>query len=99
MKDSEILIKAKDLIENDTETFLCWAIIRVGNTLEDSSQSASLLDWVEDMLGDSKWYSGWLYKHHGEIAEKMTLQDRKQGRLQWLDWMIDYCKKEEAKSK
>ena len=96
MKDSEVLRTVRHLIANGTCHYICHAIDHVGRR---SSQAKSLIKWVESMLGGGSAlglapsYGDWL-REHGYVC---TWAACAQGRLAWLDWMIDYCEKEEAK--
>jgi hypothetical protein len=91
MKDSEVLRKVQKLIKNRKESYICYAITTVcGYT----PQGGSLKRWVMKMLKGSATYDQWLHKRNGYFP--MVGQGR-QGRLAWLDWMIEYCEAEEAK--
>lgn len=97
MKDSEVLRRARDSIESGVDVFICLAIAKnpLYNGLYDSE--IPLVCWINSMLNEGRkdnptTYSGWLPI---KLSMEMDAEDFKQGRLQWLDWMIDYCEKEE----
>lgn len=96
MKDSEILRKAREMIASNRQTYICYAIwaVRLRNP---SNQKQKLCDWVHVMLRGDATYSGWIYTHYPRKATKMDFVQYREGRLQWLDWMIAECEKAEAK--
>jgi hypothetical protein len=90
--DANILQKAKMAISNNTEDCICFAIWRCG--IGTDIQKKNLRDWVSSQLGECALYTAWLMRKHYEQYVVMSKKDIKQGRLQWLDWMIAYVKKE-----
>lgn len=84
--DREILIAAKKRILTKKNLFVCHAIdgCRVGT----QEQKDRLYEWIDKMLGFyTATYEGWIRRHH----PKLELRDTREGRLQWLDWMIENC--------
>lgn len=94
MKDSEVLIKAKELIANKKQEFICHAIADIAGPT--SKQAESLCAWILKMLGNRITYNSWLNRHYPELYDKSKDYTFKKARLQWLDWMILYCQTEES---
>jgi hypothetical protein len=92
MKDSEILREAKKGIENGTH-YICWAIQDVDAQWQ---RKRSLIDWVMHMLKFCGTYESWMGNFHTKTYNKMGHDDFKEGRMQWLNWMIAECEKQEA---
>lgn len=82
----EALIKARKLIENGDEQYICHALYEVGE--------AGFRWEIMDRLDWSQTYESWLSCNHPYVLNTMTKTDRQQGRLQWMDYMI---KQERAK--
>jgi hypothetical protein len=93
MKDSEILIEAKRRLagKDGSYEYICNEI-RWSFGGDYSGQRDKLIEWIEQMLDGEHTYYGWLSKNNHPCTDKAT----RAGQLAWLDWMIDYCKKEEA---
>lgn len=91
--DSVVLHRAKGHLKR-RERFICHAIQA---TRVPQKQKDSLCDWVRNMLQGHVTYESWIHQHHREVYWKMEGLDTHNARLQWLDWMIAYCEKEEAK--
>lgn len=96
VKDSRILRAAKRRIERGQNMHLCFAIEDV--TVGTNAQKDSLIRWVMCMLKGYGFYEDWLRKYHPEVHAKYRWDTvwRRKARAAWLDWMIDYCVKEEA---
>lgn len=92
--DSEILRRARGKIARQSQSHICIAISSVRAP---ERQKRSLRDWVSHMLKGHGTYESWLHRRHQNIYWKMSRSDHRQARLQWLDWMIAYCEKQEAK--
>lgn len=82
-----ILVEARERIATVQNTYICFAI---GNSQGTSANRDQLKMWVSGLLGESSSYSKWMKAHHPKLAAKMTYDDLLQGRLQWIDWMIEY---------
>lgn len=97
VEDSVLLRAARSRIERGVDQYLCFAIgnCRIGTV----NQKLALKMWVRMMLKGSSYYEGWLQLNHYNIWKKRQWDTKwkKQARLAWLDWMIAYCEKEEAK--
>lgn len=112
MKKSEILRVARGLIERKTKHTICSALIGVVVLTPGCHvQVEELRKWVKGMLGSHSYYEDWLHFYakefatqHGVIKVNWTPcpEDRgvfdaaRPGRLQWMDWMIEFWEKEEA---
>ena len=112
MKDSKLLILVKSKLREDRSNNpalgICTLISRHST---EHSQYASLVRWINSMLGSNDLFlDDWLLdKGHitAEEYEKMNdwrtteekvelLQKLRNTRLEWLDWMIDECREAEA---
>jgi hypothetical protein len=96
MKDSAILRYAHKRIALERDYFVCRAIRNTRGPIE---QKAKLIGWVMKMLNGFPTYSEWMRSRHRKEACIMTPENYKQGRLQWLDWMITECEREEVNGK
>lgn len=96
MKSSEILSKAKTRIEVGSDGFICLALKSVRRHLSrnDQKKADQLIYWIARMLDGRRTYGDWLRENHKRVAIGMTLADARDGRLQWLDWMIKECEKQ-----
>jgi hypothetical protein len=94
MKNSTILREARQSIANRTDSYICYAISDANSGTY--QQRLKLQRWVMQMLHPYDSYSGWLAAKHPEFYRKKRITGCKPGRLQWLDWMIQYW---EAKGK
>ena len=98
MKDKEILIKARKLIENGKHEFICHAICEAiygdgwGTQWFVEVAQHPLFDWVNSMIGSGNTYYAWLNDGNYNPPNNKLCNT---GRLQWLDWMINYCAIEE----
>lgn len=110
MEDSEILKLARKYIEFGSEEYICYAICRaVDNKYPDISKKefaslcakeSDLRRWVYSMLEGHDTYETWLLDNHPSfhiaIRDFSGMENiLREGRLQWLDWMINECEKEE----
>ena len=82
-----MLRQAREKIENENESFICHAI-----TGENKHLVQCLRVWISEMLIPANAYGGWLCQYHPEVFVEMSLDDRREGRIQWLDWMINEVK-------
>jgi regulator of RNase E activity RraB len=94
-KYSAILREVRKIVELKKEHKICYAIYKVRTT---TKNHYGLQDWVMGLLSFKISYEGWMTYYHPRIAEKMSDDDYRNGRLAWLDWMIAYWEKEEAKN-
>jgi hypothetical protein len=94
VKNSRILRAARGRIASKRNWHICHAIrdTHCGS----SKQKIRLRKWVMNMMDGSFTYEGWLNRHHTEVYQIMSEAHYRQGRLQWLDWMIAECEKAEA---
>jgi len=99
MKNSKILKKAKKLIKSGEENYICDAIRRVPVISTCIYQRIELRMWVSNLLGRCGTYEDWIRVNHSKLYRKWKREDYKQGRLAWLDWMIEYWEAKEKKSK
>ena len=102
--DSAILKKARKLIETGEKIHLCFAIGAAAGK-RNRARGNALISWVEKTLGVYDYYSQWLRMEHPQFYTeqygKWQMNGRrgspwKEGRLQWPDWMIAECEKEET---
>jgi hypothetical protein len=94
MKDSEVLRKAKEIIVSLKYSWICHAI---DHATENEKQAKDLKRWIMKCLKDNLTYEGWLIDNHMKVYKTMSGDDFRQGRIQWLDWMIAQCEEAEAK--
>ena len=76
----QALRKARQLIKNKDHTYICNALNVVGG--------GKYANRVNSQLKGCNTYSEWLSVHHPIIYQVMSVQDFRQGRLQWIDYMI-----------
>lgn len=104
MKDSEILLSARRLIESNRERYICLAILAVSKIERQTvhRQVLKLQRWVRSMLdSDLHSYDGWLARHKPGLYALTTANHAyyeirvRQARLAWIDWMIAECVKAE----
>lgn len=107
MKDSELLRKAKRMMElspaNHVDGVCAFIELAAGTICSD--QVRNLKRWIITMLGGRAWLRSWLLENgHMTMLEWDLIRDGdaeaqaklKQTRLNWLDWMIAECEKAEA---
>lgn len=83
MKPSEALKVARYRIESNDQYFICLA-------LPYNSAGMVVRDYISDAIGGSvASYKTWLIENHENIFKGMTGADVTNGRLQWIDWMIE----------
>jgi hypothetical protein len=76
----EALRKIRPLIESGQERYICIALLNTG--------SNKYIKRIERQLGGEYTYIGWLITFHPRVRWRMTDDDFRQGRLQWIDYMI-----------
>lgn len=74
------LIKARSLIASEAKQYICHALQATGGK--------QYTKRIEKLLVPSFSYCGWLAFNHPEVYTRMTEQDFRQGRLQWMDYLI-----------
>ena len=93
MKKSDILRKARTLIETKQSDYVCYAIgaASTGNS-KTCAQGDKLTEWVMELLGEYPTLGGWLYWRRVEGIGQASCTNGKirVTRLAWLDWMIQY---------
>lgn len=92
MKNSEVLRKARTLIEWGEQSYVCLAVTISGSS---SMQIKRLRAWIHDLLEGCYTLEVWLEVRRGidpdygltrgqaEVKMKVT-------RLEWMTWMIAY---------
>lgn len=100
MKDSELLREVQELIRSGDREYICYAIDSIEAPYD---QKRSLGNWVRKMIDPYFSFDTWYCVQHKEIYRKAIEVNEnkytgalKKARIQWLDWMIAYCEKEEA---
>lgn len=97
MKDSELLrIVHRAMQRNEGSRYICNAIKDIAGRTQ---QTWELRAWIRHMLNGFNTYDTWLAIEQPEAYRRMMNARGdafQKGRLAWLDWMIDYCEKEEA---
>jgi hypothetical protein len=95
VNDSDILRRARKLIVSGRRIMICHAIaiVRVP-----AARRKALIDWITGMMDGPSSYTTWLMIHHPRHFARGGgyRGDFREARLQWLDWMIAECEKEEA---
>lgn len=86
-----ILRKARQLVEDDRFTYLCNAIGEAGWLLGQEREAEVLVAWVQRMLAPFNTYTAWLRRKHPAVYAREG--SAKEGRLAWLDWMIQEVQK------
>lgn len=99
VKDSAVLCAARNRIKKGKTYYICYAIEDA--YLGTCKQKASLTKWVMHMLDKEVFYEVWLAKHHSNlyIKHRWDTAWKRNARLAWLDWMINYCEERENNSK
>ena len=82
MKPSEALKVARKIIEAEVYRHTC-------NALPPNKGGDTVRAYIGAALCGYATYRGWLYGHYPFIARKMSGDDEKQARIQWIDWMIE----------
>ncbi len=77
----EALIAARPLIASYKVAFICYALTHV-------TGHARFSDHIMSQLEGCDSYGGWLYLKHHETWKRMDFRDFRDGRLQWIDYMI-----------
>lgn len=102
VKDSDILKEAKKRLENRSTYRVCFAINEAARHLTGEYISGkSLINWVEHMLRPHYCFEDWVIEYRPELAAELGVtfyihaDALRPIRIQWLDWMIAYCEKEE----
>lgn len=87
MKDSEILRKARKLIEDGQEYYICCALRDIGiNHPECYDQTESIQNWIKSMFEYSYIsLAAWLIRQGINIDVEKGGSIR-ETRLRWLDW-------------
>ena len=98
-----LLKKARKLIENNKNIYICFAL-RDSRTYNSSNAEFQIVNFISKSLGDFSTYDGWMAQKHNRIYNRHDYWDviSKQGRLQWIDWMIEnhhIFNKQNAKTK
>lgn len=75
---------AKKRIAGGQNDFICIAL---GDISTDAALAAEQV--VSERLGNTFTYFDWVSIFHPEVYSKMQPDDFKQGRLQWLDSLIE----------
>lgn len=92
-----ILKKARYYIENGNFCFICNAIVEAGEVLGAEKDADVLVAWIGTMLAPSTTYLNWVRAnhprlHHPELFSQLSVKQQakkaKEGRLAWIDWMI-----------
>jgi len=103
MKRSEILREAKKLILSNKQYYLCFAIDDLSWKYDMGGywKCENIKDWAITLLDGRRTLNSWLVHNYpdmfincNDIEEEYVIV--KQCRLAWIDWMIEYCEKEEA---
>lgn len=105
MKKSEMLQRARGMLERKTKTTILPALMGCVTLCPAAQpQFAELKRWIESMLDGHFTYEGWLMEHHPDFLPSIGITtviggdlDCLPGRLAWMDWMIEYWQAEEAK--
>jgi hypothetical protein len=95
MKASEMLKKAKELINSHDERYICNALdaIEYSEITNDYIVASTIKDWIKIQLDGHQSYEFWLEANHPEVYQGFY-HDYSAGRLAWMDWMIAEYKKE-----
>jgi hypothetical protein len=72
---------AKNRIKSGIEIYICFA-------LKGTRAENYLRKYIDKSLSGCAGYATWLNKYHIPYLEQTPML-RKQGRLQWIDWMIE----------
>jgi hypothetical protein len=80
------LKKARPLIENDYEFFVCLAL----DESSGSDNTVKVKSMISNRLDNNVFVSGWLQQFHPEVALEIAQRKQwKEYRLAWIDNMIE----------
>jgi hypothetical protein len=82
MKPSEALKVARENILSHQTSFICHALPR-------NDAGIIVSAYIKNALSGTLAYRDWLSSYHFHIAKNMTYENRQEGRIQWIDWMIE----------
>lgn len=108
MNKSAILYIARGMLERKTKDTICEALEGVVKmTPGVAPQVRELLRWIQGMLETHATYEQWLINNHWEFLHQqgfnyhylMSWEPYRQGRLAWMDWMINIHLQQEAENK
>ena len=88
----EALRRARMLIESGKETYICYALENVhGNAGSTQKRTSVHMGLISELLQDRVTYEGWLAAYHYDAykAMRVTPGAFRQGRLQWIDHMLE----------
>ena len=75
------LIKARKRINSGCETYICYALYASGGT--------KFSEEIMERLEGHPSYESWLRNTRPHVMATMTRNDLQQGRIQWMDYMIE----------
>lgn len=87
MKSSEILKKARLLVESGEQAFICNAVYNICVYTESSHKGLEIEKYIHEQLEGEFTLESWLQNRH-RIDTYSSDGKLKQTRLQWIDWMI-----------
>lgn len=105
----ELLQRAKKLLQEWRSSYICVCVLVAAKEhskehgFEWSSQwcetetfakAKQIEHDISKWLGGVSTYNEWVLLNHPRIAEKMSYDDMREARLQWMDAMIAYYRKE-----
>jgi len=84
------LAGARELIRNDKEEFICCALYETSCEFTGDY----LRQWIMKQISPKTSYYSWL---QSQLPAERTLHSReaREGRIQWINWMINELAKEE----
>ena len=105
MKNSEVFKAVKTILaRRPNHPYGLCNIVMMDIPLN-SDQRNFIIKWISSRLNKHGYYSDWLQANHPGFCKKMGLLNQgvfinqrlyHEGRLQWLDWIIDHWEKVEA---
>lgn len=99
MKESQILRKVYKLIEKEDETYICFAV-KIVTKNEDEEKGKKITKFIHSLLGTENElysYEDWLVDNgfcEDYFDTKNNYEKVKQGRLNWIKWMIEQYEKQ-----
>lgn len=92
-----LLRKARKFVATEERNLICLALDLAEHHTVGNGQSYYLKAWIHGMLGSCDTYLEWIKVYHPKLFDAVPFDERvkkaKEGRLAWIDWMIQEVQK------